>query len=107
MQHRYVGEPSLRLLECHIVWAIVELPADEETKLLALTPALRDICKREGSWQQIVTGERENPGSERIQSIVLAFAVGLRWIVGVARPLRGEDADAPVAGSRTCREGRH
>jgi len=61
MQQRYAGKPLLRLLECYVLWAADELPAEEESKLQAMTPKLREVYKRQGSWQEIVAGEMEFP----------------------------------------------
>ena len=58
---RYAGKPFLRLLECYVLWAAGELSAEEEEKLQAMTPKLRQVYNRRGSWQEIVIGEMEFP----------------------------------------------
>lgn len=61
MQQRYAGKPFLRLLECYVLWAAGELAAADEQKLEAITPKLREVYRRLGSWQEIVAGEMELP----------------------------------------------
>ena len=58
---RYAGKPFLRLLECYVLWAADELTAEDDRKLLAMTPKLREVYKRQGTWQEIVAGEMEFP----------------------------------------------
>ncbi|MBX9654852.1 hypothetical protein K2Y11_14670 [bacterium] len=58
---RYAGKPFLRLLECYVLWAVGELMPEDNQKLLAMTPRLRDLYKRQGSWQEIIAGEMDLP----------------------------------------------
>jgi hypothetical protein len=58
---RYAGKPFLRILECYVLWAAGELAAEDERKLVAMTPKLRETFSRQGSWQEIVAGEMEFP----------------------------------------------
>jgi hypothetical protein len=58
---RYDGKPFLRLLECYVLWAVDELTPEDEQKLLAMTPKLRDVYRRQGSWQEIIAAEMEFP----------------------------------------------
>ena len=71
MQQRYAGKPFLRLLECYVLWAAGELPAADEQRLEAMTPKLRGVYKRQGSWQEIVAGEMELPADlpQHIQAL--------------------------------------
>ena len=61
MQQRYAGKPFLRLLECYVLSAAGELPVADEQRLEAMTPKLREVYKRQGSWQEIVAREMELP----------------------------------------------
>src|SRR3974390_2361459 len=58
---RYAGKPFLRLLECFVLSAVGELTPEDAKKLLAMTPKLRDLYKRQGSWQEIIAGEMDLP----------------------------------------------
>lgn len=71
MHQRYAGKPFLRLLECYVLWAAGELPIADEQRLEAMTPKLREVYKRQGSWQEIVAGEMELPADlpKRIQAL--------------------------------------
>ena len=51
---RYSGKPLLRLLELYVLWAIEELPADEEEELVAMAPKLRQIYGASGDWHDVV-----------------------------------------------------
>jgi hypothetical protein len=58
---RYAGKPFLRLLESYVLWAAGELTPKDELKLVALTPKLRELYNRQGSWQEIIACEMQLP----------------------------------------------
>ena len=52
---RYSGKPLIRLIECYVLKAIGELPQNEETRLTAMEPQLRDTFHQEGTWTQVIS----------------------------------------------------
>jgi hypothetical protein len=71
---RYDGKPFLKLLECYVLWVIGELPTENDQTLLAMTPKLREVYGRDGSWQDIVAGEMDFPANtpEHIKGLWVA-----------------------------------
>lgn len=51
---RYHGKPLLRLLECYVLWAIGELPAQDAVMLQALAPKLQATYKVQGEWHVVL-----------------------------------------------------
>ena len=52
---RYAGKPMLRVVECYVLDAIDELPADDQQKLEAMAPTLaRSVGSEEPTWQGAV-----------------------------------------------------
>jgi hypothetical protein len=58
---RYQGKPLLRLLECYVLWAIDQLPANEVNALNQMTPKLQAIYGMQGNWQQIIASAVKLP----------------------------------------------
>lgn len=51
---RYKDRPLLRLLDCYILDAIGQLPAQQEEALKRLEPGLQEAFGSQGGWREIV-----------------------------------------------------
>lgn len=57
---RYAGRPLLKFLDAYVLWAMGELPSDQEELLQRLTPSLREMWGRsEESWHEVLAGQLE------------------------------------------------
>jgi len=56
---RYAGRPFVRLLDCFVLWAIGELPADQAAQLTEITPNLQRVYGSTGTWQEIVAEQMD------------------------------------------------
>src|SRR5262245_39743753 len=58
---RYHGKPFLRLLECFVLKAIGQLSEEHRRTLEQMAPKLRELYKRDGTWDEIVGAVMEVP----------------------------------------------
>ena len=60
---RYQEKPLLRLLECYVLWAIDQLPAEDALLMEDMTPKLEQIYSVRGTWREIIEMVMELPPS--------------------------------------------
>lgn len=58
---RYDGKPLLRLLELYALRAIGHLDPDDEARLEAMAPKLREIYGSSGEWHEVVAASVKLP----------------------------------------------
>jgi len=54
VNQRPTKDPLARLLESYVLWVLGYLSPDQQERLEALTPKLREVYSCEGAWHEVI-----------------------------------------------------